>query len=541
MIIKNITQIVVFIAFTTALSAQYVGDVITPNPAKRMEKTMDKPVHKYSSEVKLDELKTHLYKIASPEFAGREPGTEGMDKAEAYITDLLKKHKVSYAPGLSSYYQPVEFTFTTWEDPKISANGKDFRHLWDFVAFSSKTNEILNTDIKTIHLLGYGIDHKNYSNYPKNKSELKGTTAIIADGEPKDANGVSLLDKSNTSTEWGSNVALKIETAKKNGIENLFIVTSDIRDMVTKNRRALMGPSSEMKNTIGKKYDTPNVIYVSPLMAADLLGQTEEEVMQTLTKKENSKSSSTNLTIHLKKKQTLIKGNNIAAYFKGSKKPDEVVILSAHHDHVGQKGQEIFYGADDNGTGTVALMEIAESLALAEKAGKSPERSILVLWVTAEEKGLLGSRYYVENPIFPIENTVADINIDMIGRNDKKYLELGNTNYVYVIGADRISKDLHEVNVAMNDQYSDLVLDYTYNSDSDPNRFYFRADHYSFASKGIPAVFFFTGVHDDYHKTTDTPDKIDYDKYTKITQHIFNVIWEVADRPERLRITEQVK
>lgn len=539
--LKVLISVFVFTLFITTLSAQFVGDVITPNPANRKEKHMDKPMHKYSSEIKLDELKAHLYKVASPEFAGREPGTEGMDKAETYITDLLKKHEVSYAPGLNNYYQPVEYTFTSWEDPKISSKGKDYRYLWDFIAFSNKTNEILNKNIKSIIILGYGIDHKNYSNYPKNKSVLKGSTVMIIEGEPTEKNGISRIDKSNTSTEWGSNVDLKIEVAKKYEIENLLIVTNDIRDIGIKNRRALMGPSSEMKNTIGKIYDTPNVIYISPALAANILDQSEETILETLAQLDNTAPRAVDLTINLKKKQSLIKGNNIAAYFEGSEKPNEVVILSAHHDHVGQKGQDIFYGADDNGSGTVALMEIAESLALAQKAGKSPKRSILVLWVTAEEKGLLGSKYYVENPIFPIENTVADINIDMIGRNDKKYLELGNTNYVYVIGADRISKDLHNVNVSMNDQYSDLILDYTYNSDSDPNRFYFRADHYSFASKGIPAVFFFTGVHDDYHKTTDTPDKIDFEKYTKITQHIFNVIWEVADRAERLRITEQVK
>ena len=539
--LKNIVTVLGFSFIALSLNAQYVGDVITPNPANKKEKSADMPMIKYSSEIKSDELKAHLTQIASAEFAGREPGTAGMDKAESYITDLLKKHKVNFVPGLKSYYQPVEFTFTSWEDPKISAGGKDFKNLWDFVAFPNKTNEILDSKIASVHLLGYGIDSKDYTDYPKKKDKMQGSTVIILEGEPKDIDGNSILNKNTTDSEWSQNIDLKVAAAKKAGVENLLIVTKDIRDLVTKNRRALLGPSSEMKNTIGKKYDTPNVLYISHAVASNILGTTEDQLISVLTEKKGNNVDAAQMMVHLKKKQSLIKGNNIAAYFKGSKKPDEVVILTAHHDHVGQKGQEIFFGADDNGTGTVALMEIAESLAMAEKAGKSPERSILVLWVTAEEKGLLGSRYYVENPLFPIENTVADINIDMIGRNDKKYTTAGNTNYVYVIGADRISKDLHDVNVTLNEQYSDLTLDYSYNSDSDPNRFYFRADHYSFASKGIPAVFFFTGVHDDYHKTTDTVDKIDFEKYTKITQHIFNVLWNVADRPERLRITEQVK
>jgi hypothetical protein len=539
--LKNVFTTLGFSFLTFIINAQYIGDVIIPSPSNRKEKSMDHPMMRYSSEIKTDELKAHLTKIASAEFAGREPGTAGMEMAEAYITDLLKKHNVNFAPGLKSYYQPVEFTFSSWEDPKILAAGKEFKNLWDFVAFPNKTNELIESKITSVHLLGYGIDHTEYSDYPKKKDKLKGATAIILEGEPKDKDGNSILDKNSFETEWTDNMDVKIAVAKKYGVENLLVVTKDIEEMVTKNRRVLLGPASEMKNTIGKKYDTPNVIYISQAIASAILGTTDEQLINLLNEKKGDKINANQVTLHLKKKQNLIKGNNIAAYFKGSKKPDEVVILTAHHDHVGQKGQDIFYGADDNGTGTVALMEIAESLALAEKAGKSPERSILVLWVTAEEKGLLGSKYYVENPLIPIEKTVADINIDMIGRNDKKYTTAGNSNYVYVIGADRISKDLHEVNVTLNEQYSGLTLDYTYNSDSDPNRFYFRADHYSFASKGIPAVFFFTGVHDDYHKTTDTVDKIDFEKYTKITQHIFNVLWNVAERSERLRITEQVK
>lgn len=184
-------------------------------------------------------------------------------------------------------------------------------------------------------------------------------------------------------------------------------------------------------------------------------------------------------------------------------------------------------------------MDIAEALTIAKNEGNGPRRSVLCLLVTGEEKGLLGSKYYAENPRFPIANTVANVNIDMIGRVDKTY---ANTpEYVYVIGSDRLSTDLHKINESINQEFSQILMDYKYNSESDPNRYYFRSDHYSFAEKGIPAIFFFSGVHEDYHRTTDTVDKIMFDKMEKIGQHIFHLVWELANREERINVDGEVK
>ena len=230
---------------------------------------------------------------------------------------------------------------------------------------------------------------------------------------------------------------------------------------------------------------------------------------------------------------------NIWAYIEGSDKKDEVLVISAHYDHVGLKNGEVYNGADDDGSGTVALLEIAKMFQQAKKDGNGPRRSILILHVTGEEHGLHGSRFYSENPLFAIDKTIADINIDMIGR--RGYGKETNDNYIYVIGSDRLSTDLHNISEKANTDYVGLELDYTYNALDDPNRFYYRSDHYNFAKKGIPSIFYFNGVHDDYHKPTDTPDKIDFPLMTKRVQLAFALAWELANAAERPAVDKDGK
>lgn len=230
---------------------------------------------------------------------------------------------------------------------------------------------------------------------------------------------------------------------------------------------------------------------------------------------------------------------NIWAFIEGTDKKEEIVVVSAHYDHVGMKNGEIFNGADDDGSGTVALLEIAQAFKLAEKDGFKPRRSILFLHVTGEEHGLHGSRFYSENPLFPLKNTVADINIDMIGRRD--VLHPNTNNYIYVIGSDRLSSELHEINEEMNNKYTKMQLDYKYNDRNDPERIYYRSDHYNFAKHGIPSIFFFNGIHADYHMPTDTPDKIEYDALAKRAQLAFALAWELANREERIKVDRDGK
>lgn len=224
---------------------------------------------------------------------------------------------------------------------------------------------------------------------------------------------------------------------------------------------------------------------------------------------------------------------NVLAFIEGSEKPEEVIIISAHLDHLGiEDDGRVNNGADDDGSGTVAIMEIAQAFNEAKKAGHGPKRSILFLHLTAEEIGKKGSEYYTNHPAFPLENTVADLNIDMIGRIDSKHTN--DKNYIYLIGSDRLSKELHYVSEKVNNAYLGIYLDYRYNVRGERNHYYSRSDHYNFAKRGIPVIFYFNGEHEDYHEPTDTPDKIDYELLAKRAKLIFATAWQLANQKQRL-------
>ena len=230
-----------------------------------------------------------------------------------------------------------------------------------------------------------------------------------------------------------------------------------------------------------------------------------------------------------------IETENVAAIITGSTYPEEYIVISSHLDHIGVKDGQINNGADDDGSGTVALLEIAEAFKMAADAGQGPKRSLIFLHVTGEEKGLLGSKYYAENPLYPLAQTMTNLNVDMIGRIDPKR-EDKDPNYIYLIGADRLSQELHDISEAANSKYTQFKLDYTFNDEQDPNRFYYRSDHYNFAKNNIPVIFYFSGTHEDYHKPGDTPDKIRYDLLEKRAQLIFYTAWELANRKEKIRL-----
>lgn len=227
---------------------------------------------------------------------------------------------------------------------------------------------------------------------------------------------------------------------------------------------------------------------------------------------------------------------NILAFIEGSEKPEEIVVISAHYDHVGTRNGVVYNGADDDGSGTVAVMEIAKAFQSAKKAGNGPKRSILFLHVTGEEHGLFGSEFYSDNPVFPLANTVVDLNIDMIGRDDP---ENRGKNYVYVIGSEMLSSELKVINEAANKETVKLELNYKYDDPKDPERLYYRSDHYNFAKNNIPVAFFFDGIHEDYHKPTDDVEKIDYSMLQKRTQLVFATAWEIANREARIVVDKK--
>ncbi|WP_294285616.1 M28 family metallopeptidase [uncultured Chryseobacterium sp.] len=227
---------------------------------------------------------------------------------------------------------------------------------------------------------------------------------------------------------------------------------------------------------------------------------------------------------------------NILAFIEGSEKPDEIVVISGHYDHVGTRNGVVYNGADDDGSGTVAVMEIAKAFQAAKKAGNGPKRSILFLHVTGEEHGLFGSEYYTDNPVFPLANTVADLNIDMIGRDDP---ENRGKQYVYVIGSEMLSSQLKVINETANKTTNNLELNYKYDDPNDTQRLYYRSDHYNFAKNNVPVAFFFDGIHEDYHKPTDDVEKIDYNLLAKRTQLVFATAWELANRPQRIMVDKK--
>jgi Zn-dependent M28 family amino/carboxypeptidase len=238
---------------------------------------------------------------------------------------------------------------------------------------------------------------------------------------------------------------------------------------------------------------------------------------------------------------------NIIAVVEGSDPDlkDEYVVVTAHYDHTGigapdATGDRIYNGADDDGSGTVAVMTMAKAMNDAKLAGNGPRRSVMFLHVSAEEIGLLGSRYYSDHPTVPVENIIANLNVDMIGRIDEEHEAAGEEDYVYIIGAEIISSGLNTtLNKANELNGNEIRFDMKYNDLTDPNQFYRRSDHWNFGRLGIPFVFYFTGVHVDYHRPSDTPDKILYNKYAKITRQIYSTAAELANNPERPVVDSQ--
>ena len=216
---------------------------------------------------------------------------------------------------------------------------------------------------------------------------------------------------------------------------------------------------------------------------------------------------------------------------------NEILVISGHYDHIGlttSGPDKVNNGADDDGVNVYRRSFNSRAYFKAKKHGKGPRRSILFLTVAGEEKGLLGSEWYSEHPVFPLENTVTDLNIDMIGRTGTEYkTSPDSVNYCYLIGSDKLSTDLHRISEEANSKYTKLKIDYKFNDPNDPERIYYRSDHYNFAKHGIPIIFYFNGVHEDYHKPSDEVSKINFPLLAKRAQLVYFTSWELANRDKR--------
>ncbi|MGQ0739603.1 MAG: M28 family peptidase [Bacteroidota bacterium] len=496
----------------------------------------------YGGTITSDDLKRHLYIIASPGMEGRGTGTRGLEKAAIYIENHFSS--LGLKPGNNGSYHHY---YPLWQDSieqtSIRVDETDFmqgRH------FNIAARQAINQAVSSheIVFLGYGIDDPAYSDYKS--MNVKGKIVLVAEGEPRKNDTAYAVTGSSKKSNWSSNTMLKLKAAEKNGAAAILVLQASFPkyNPERKNARTTLYPEF---GTTGEK-NSINLYTVSDTLAAAILGDaTLNEIKakmktgQLLTTQAVNKPVALNYSEARFKTQT----SNVVAVLPGTDLKDEYVIITAHMDHIGKRGDSvIYYGADDDGSGTCAVMEIAEAFAKAWKSGKGPRRSIIFMTVSGEEMGLWGSKFYAENPLYPLDKTTVNLNIDMIGRIGNEYLKSatdttkkGNPdslNYVYVIGDDKLSSDLRPISEKANNEYTRLKLDYRYNDPKDPNRFYYRSDHYNFADKGVPIIFYFNGVHKDYHRPTDTPDKINYDVYYRRAQLVFYSAWDMANRDKML-------
>ena len=493
----------------------------------------------YATIIDSVDIRKHVFRLASPEFEGRETGTEGNIKAAYYIAHQFSSFGIPVTPGDRDYYQEVAFSTIKWSEMNLAINGEPVEHLRDFLSipqyFPLSSSEM---NISSLTFLGYGIDDKAYSDY-KGKN-VKGQHLLVFGGEPRDKKGNFRITGTDSLSAWSYDPLLKVNAARNAGAASIWIIDEHLREQVMFARRYLLTGAMLMGSPDSLTQEFVAHAFISPALGEKLTGEKRNKVIKArnrITKRGRAESMSIPVDIKWKPvhKVTSTPGVNVLGFIEGIDPAvnDEVIVVSAHYDHLGKRGNDIYYGADDNASGTAAVLEIAQAMAKAKADGAGPRRSVLCMLVTGEEKGLLGSQYYAENPVFPISGTVANVNIDMIGRMDTLHR---HPYYTYVIGSDRLSTELHEINETANRLYTKLELDYTYNRDDDPNKFYYRSDHYNFAKKGIPAIFYFSGVHEDYHRPGDTPDKLMYGKAEAIARLAFHTAWELANRNERIKV-----
>ena len=485
-----------------------------------------------------DKLRRDLSVLASDEYEGRETGTKGQKMAAAYISQQFKLDSLM-APVTANTANPYLQTFnlerSAWRPGgTLMVGSKTYKWLEDFYAFGRSPFQQI-TAVQPV-FVGYGIEQGTYSDYAGR--DVKGKDLIILLGEPRTPEGGSILSTDGNDTKWGVDFRAKAALASQKGARSVFFVdfsaTSNFAKLMGRLTPRIMQPTIAAAEAGGGRAPS---FFVSPAVGYQLLGTTEaaiaayEKATAAAKAPVASKFKAAKFSIAALQDRSAVSTENVLGFLPGTDKKDEILVVSAHYDHLGIIGGKVYNGADDDGSGTVGMLAIAEAFTKAAHAGHAPRRSILFLANTGEEKGLLGSQYYTEHPVYPLASTITDLNIDMIGRTDAAHE--GKPDYVYVIGSDKLSSQLHAVLEAANQRHGNLALDYRFNDPNDPNRFYYRSDHYNFAVHKIPVAFFFNGVHADYHEETDEVSKIEFDKLEARARLVFYTAWELANRDER--------
>ncbi len=488
-------------------------------------------LEQYMETITPADLKEHLYILASDEYEGRETGELGQKLAAEYIARHFFEHGFEgpVKDNFNPYFQPVALQTVKVGNVQLSSPNHELVLDEEFMPLGR-----FDADLSGVELVfgGYGLDTEKYSDLEDLDVEGKGV--VIIDGLPKDKKGKEIVEEAPRISDRGANLFRK-------GAKVVIITFPSQEEYRSKSGflSRYSRASLSLQETESTVRRSPNTAYfVAPDAVAQLFGIEPAEYYETIEKAGRKKQSpagafNTQVNVSSEVKEQPVSSENVLGYMEGTDLKDELVVITSHYDHVGVLGGQIHNGADDDGSGTVGVLEIAQAFAKAAEAGHRPRRSILFMTVTGEEKGLLGSQYYADyDPIFPLENTVVNFNIDMIGRGDDEHAD--QPQFVYIIGSSMLSTDLHNIHEKVASAYvDDLMLDYKYNTKDDPQRFYYRSDHYNFAKNNIPVIFYFNGTHEDYHRPGDTPDKIDYETLALRARLIFATAWEVANREER--------
>jgi hypothetical protein len=462
-------------------------------------------------------LKKHLLVLSSDSLEGRETATEGQHKAANYIEEQFRSFGLK--PGSYSQYKQI---FPVYRDSLIKASlavdGRELKYDSDFVVTN---NSAFNVSFAASEVLfvGYGLSDSTRDDY-KNVNARGKIVMVFPGAAFKTVKGKKVKDRV-------PDYYTLQQAAQKNGAIALLITDKKF----PRTPQPRKGP---MYATDRTRENIPNTFIISDSVGRMIMG-TDYYIAQKIMKTgpPPPKSCYLGVTLALDKLTERLESSNVIGVIEGTDKQDEAIIITSHYDHLGKNDSLIFHGADDDASGTSAVLEIAEAFARADSAGMKPRRTIIFMAVSGEEKGLWGSSYYSENPTFPMEKISANLNIDMIGRIEDGR-KSDSLNYVYVVGDDKLSSELRSLSENVNSKFLNLNLDYKFNDPNDPMRIYYRSDHYNFAKKGVPVIFYFNGLHKDYHRPTDTEDKINYELLTKRSQLIFYTAWEMANRDHML-------
>ncbi len=486
-----------------------------------------------------DDLRGHLYFLASEALEGRGTGESGLNVSSEYIAAQFRRFGLTPLGPKGSYFQYYDLIrINVGDNPQLILNfdnGRVKENIQYKEDFELSLHGLYgNIEIEApVVFTGYGITDSGEGYDDFAGINVDGKIAMIMSGTYHKKSDEKSAKKSTRPKILGIKERVKI--AKEKGAVAVLLTSNlNIPGKTFQESSSYLSNKLRRGTLILSSADqSVPLIAISKFAADKILRSSSKNLDELETEITQSQSPfsfgipevTVSLNIEINKETVVTQ--NVAGYLPGSNPlvGHETIVLSAHYDHLGKSEDgKIWFGADDNASGTSAIMEIAEAISTNPI---QPRRGFLFLAVSGEEKGLLGSKFYSDHPLLPLKQTVANINIDMIGRN--------HPDTVYVIGSDMISQDLHEINEYAGSKIDDLFLDYRYNSIDDPSRFYYRSDHYNFAKHDIPIVFYFAGIHKDYHKPTDTRNKIDFEKLQKVTRLALLTGWGIAQNPIRIR------